>query len=77
MVKLGDKLWGRVEYGMSGGSMLPMELGTVVYVHPEGRFFTLEFRFEKGAFRQSYPIKGRITVLSHDNQRPEYSRRGG
>ena len=28
--------------------------GTVVYIHPEGRWFSLEFRTQKGCFRQSY-----------------------
>lgn len=33
--------------------MRPLE-GTVVYIHPEGRYFTLEFHTGKGRFRQSY-----------------------
>lgn len=28
--------------------------GTVVYIHPERRFFTVEFKFANGKFRQSY-----------------------
>lgn len=36
--------------------MLPPEKGRVVYIHPEGRFFTLRFDFPKGSFRESFPI---------------------
>lgn len=28
--------------------------GTVVYIHPEGRWFTLAFETPKGTFRESY-----------------------
>lgn len=57
-VALGDRLPGWVTYGNTGGSC--MMTGTVVYIHPEGRFFTLRFDFERGSFRQSYMIRGRI-----------------
>ena len=43
-VKLGDRIRAKISYG-DGGSLLPAEEGTVVYVHPEGRFYTLEFSF--------------------------------
>lgn len=57
-VKVGDRVKRRIEYGMEGGTMLPAEWGTVVYVHPEGRFYTVEFTFpydgEVRKFRESY-----------------------
>lgn len=59
-VKVGDRVRARIEYGMEGGSLLPGEDGTVVYVHPEGRFYTVEFTFpgeypwERRRFRESY-----------------------
>lgn len=28
--------------------------GLVVYVHPQGRFYTVEFVFDKGSFRESF-----------------------
>lgn len=28
--------------------------GKVIYIHPEGRFFVLEFRFPLGNIRESY-----------------------
>lgn len=59
---LGDILTAKVHYGLEGGVMLPPEKGRVVYIHPEGRFFTLEFTFPKGTFRESYPLKSRITA---------------
>ena len=56
-VKLGDRIRAKISYG-DGGSLLPAEEGTVVYVHPEGRFYTVEFTFP-GAwgvrkFREAY-----------------------
>ena len=45
MVKVGDRVRRKIEYGMEGGTLLPAEDGVVVYVHPEGRFYTVEFTF--------------------------------
>lgn len=62
-IKVGDRLSRRIEYGMEGGSMLPQQIGTVVYVHPEGRFYTVEFEFpgkEPGKprrFREAYILR--------------------
>lgn len=58
-VKLGDRVRRKVEYGMSGGMLLPEEWGTVVYIHPEGRFYSVEFVFAARdgrveRFRESY-----------------------
>ena len=53
-IKLGDRMKARINYGMEGGGLLPMEEGTVVYIHPEGRFYTLRFDFPKGSFRESF-----------------------
>ena len=59
MVNIGDRVKARIHYGMEGGTQLPMETGTVVYIHPEGRFYTLEFSFPDRhggtqRFRESY-----------------------
>lgn len=59
-VKLGDKIKCRIQFGMEGGGLLPAVEGTVVYIHPERRFYTLEFTFpgrepgEVRRFRESY-----------------------
>ncbi len=57
-MNLGDKIQKQIYTGPEGGSLLPAEIGTVVYIHPEGRFYTLEFKFERhgqvGAVRESY-----------------------
>ena len=58
-VKLGDRVRRKVEYGMSGGTLLPEEWGTVVYIHPAGRFYSVEFVFAARdgrveRFRESY-----------------------
>lgn len=36
-----------------------VEMGTVVYIHPEERFYTVEFKGLFGAYRESYffPLK--------------------
>ena len=31
--------------------------GTVVYIHPKGRFYTLEFHLPHGSFRESFPME--------------------
>ena len=43
-MNIGDRIRAKISYG-DGGSLLPPEEGTVVYIHPEGRFYTLEFTF--------------------------------
>jgi len=57
-LNLGDKVKKQIYTGPEGGSLLPAEIGTVVYIHPEGRFYTLEFKFERhgqvGTVRESY-----------------------
>ena len=30
--------------------------GTVVYIHPRRRFYTVEFRFGNSAIRESFPV---------------------
>lgn len=59
-IRLGDRIKARVNYGPEGGTMLPPETGTVVYIHPLGRFYTLRFDFAMGSFRESFPIRNRI-----------------
>lgn len=62
-IKVGDRVRRHIEYGMEGGSLMPSEIGTVVYVPPEGRFYTVEFEFpgkEPGKprrFREAYIMK--------------------
>ena len=58
-LKVGDRVRCKVHYGMEGGGSLPAEEGTVVYVHPQGRFYTVEFIFPQKdgrveRFRESY-----------------------
>jgi hypothetical protein len=54
-MKLGDKITKRTWW--SGPAFRLGEYyvtGTVVYIHPEGRFYTLEFNFPGGTFRESF-----------------------
>lgn len=62
-MKLGDKItkpvhWLEIEPSgrRGGGNMRKHEVatGTVVYIHPKGRFYTLEFTFPGGSFRESF-----------------------
>ena len=65
-MKIGDKVKRKIHYGCEGGSMLPAESGTVVYVHPKGLYYTVEFEFEgrngMEKIRESYPWKNRQIV---------------
>lgn len=61
-LQVGDSVKARIYYGMSGGSTLPPEEGTVIYVHPERRYFVLEFRFRDGSFRESFPLRNAVTA---------------
>ena len=62
-INVGDRVRRHIEYGMEGGSMLPAEEGVVVYVHPEGRFYTVEFSFpgkepwERWKIREAYIMR--------------------
>ena len=64
-MKLGDVIWRQISYGEQGGRSLPPEPGVVVYIHPQRRFFSLEFTFDRHgirrSFRESYPLANRIT----------------
>ena len=65
MMKIGDKIRRKISFGAEYSSSQPIREGVVVYIHPERRFYTLEFTFRKGGtvrkFRESYPMKNRIT----------------
>ena len=57
-MQVGDRVHRRINYGMEGGGLLPWEWGTVVYIHPDGRFYSVEFTFPAPggtrSFRESY-----------------------
>lgn len=54
-LQIGDKV---VQRPTCGDHEQPVKVGRVVYIHPEKRFYTLEFEFESrygyGTFRESY-----------------------
>jgi len=58
---VGDKIGHlRPSFGESAGVKNPRKYeGVVVYIHPERRFFTVEFKFEYGSFRQSFYFPAR------------------
>lgn len=60
-IRLGDKLNLPVYPEAKG---YPVSAGEVVYIHPQGRFFTLEFTTELGnKIRQSYIPHGPMKVV--------------
>ena len=72
-MKLGDRVRRQIHYGGEGGSLLPAEEGEVVYIHPEGRFYTVRFTFPDGyggtrSFREAYP--GEIYRAEADDTPP-------
>lgn len=65
MVKVGDKVKEiPVSFRTGHAPLIPPE-GTVIYVHPEGRYCTVEYVYlwdgERRAFRESYPLKTKPT----------------
>lgn len=36
------------------GKIPPMMVGTVIYIHPAGRFHVVEFNFNNGKLRESF-----------------------
>lgn len=75
-IHLGDEITAKVNYGMEGGTLLPPEKGRVVYIHPEGRFFTAEFRFERGSFRESFILDRKISDRRWGEEPVENGRQG-
>ena len=61
-MKIGDKVKKRICFNASkdgAGSVheeAVLREGTVVYVHPQGRFYVAEFQFRSGCVKESYYI---------------------
>lgn len=58
-MKIGDKVRQEIFVGAPSGNGLPLRMqikrtGTVVYIHPKERFYTVRFDFPLGSFRESY-----------------------
>ena len=58
-MKLGDKISKVIEHveidkRERGFRKMKSAIGEVVYIHPKGRFFTVEFTFAGGKYRESY-----------------------
>lgn len=47
-MQIGDKVSERIV------ALGVMQQGEIVYIHPERRFYVVEFRFLFGSFRESY-----------------------
>lgn len=71
--RVGDVVTAKIEYGMTGGSNLPPQQGRVIYVHPEGRYITVEFTFDIGTIRQSYMLRGRLPGMLGDEEDLSFS----
>lgn len=55
-MKIGDRKTEQVHFGDSRPRTMT---GTVVYIHPQRRFYTVEFKFTFGSLRESYFFPGR------------------
>lgn len=55
-VKVGDIVMERLMFD-KGKSTTPYK-GTVIYVHPEGRFYRAEFKLPGGKVRESFSLYG-------------------
>jgi len=58
-MKLGDTVREQINVFAPSGISIPKQpvkktAGTVVYIHPQGRFYTLRFDFPLGAIHESY-----------------------
>ena len=72
-MKVGD----RVSELVSFGDTTPLrKTGTVVYIHPERRFYVAEFEFEKGRLRESYLFPGLGRTEADEKYRPQGGRPG-
>lgn len=74
-MKIGDIVWKKPEFGAAKGQQsVPPQEARVVYIHPQRRFYSIEFTFTRGgvtrSFRQAYPLRNRITAATGD-VRPE------
>lgn len=52
-MKIGDKVTERAE------TIERTLTGVVVYIHPDGRYYTVEFKNGEGHFRESFIVPGR------------------
>lgn len=84
-MKVGNIVWKKPEFGASGGQQsVPPQEARVVYIHPQRRFYSVEFTFSRGGvtrtFRQAYPLRNRITAVTADvkpeplSERPKHPR---
>ena len=84
-MKVGDIVWKQPEFGMAGGQQsVPPQEARVVYIHPQRRFYSVEFTFTRGgvtrSFRQAYPLRNRITAVADGvkseplSERPKHPR---
>ena len=73
-MNIGETVYKKCEFGMAGGQNVPPLPGRIVYIHPDRRFYSVEFIFPwnggERRFRESYPLRNRITAAS-DRVTPE------
>ena len=55
-MNIGDRIPCKVRFGEEQDSKYTQQTGTVVYIHPEGRYYTCEITVEGGTFRESYIV---------------------
>lgn len=76
MTKIGDMIIARpLMGGATGESEGELRKGTVVYVHPQGRYYTVEFSDERSGerFRESfYPEREPEPAAENPLKRPHF-----
>lgn len=52
---IGDRRTEKLCFGDCEGRLFS---GRVVWIHPERRFYVVEFEFDGGSFREAFPCRG-------------------
>lgn len=65
-VKVGDIVMERIQFD-KGRSTIPYK-GTVIYVHPEGRFYRAEFELPGGKVREAFSLYGTERRKKYDTR---------
>lgn len=55
-MNIGDRIPCKVRFGEELDTKYANQTGTVVYIHPEGRYYTCEITVDGGKFRESYIV---------------------
>lgn len=66
-MKVGDLVSKQTMAGYGAGHKLVIVPGTCVYIHPERRYYTLEFNLPGGKIREDYNFQHRRGEVNENN----------